>query len=89
MFGINGNGPYVALMYLNRESVTVLILALLSSTLMFQKGTEMVHKWEGRTGAAGKWTLEIVRIALVIAVVFYCAIQLNAGSYNPFIYFKF
>lgn len=89
MFGINGNGPYVALMFLNRESVTVLILALLSSTLLFQKGTEIVQKLEAQTGATGKWILEIVRIALVIAVVFYCAIQLNAGSYNPFIYFKF
>ncbi|MCF8256335.1 MAG: MBOAT family protein [Flavobacteriales bacterium] len=89
MFGAGGTGNLSALMFLNRESVATLLLAATAATMLFKKMAEAADRWESGTGAVGKWVLEVLRIVMVVAALFYCAIQLNAGSYNPFIYFRF
>lgn len=89
MSGTGKDGNISTLMFLNRESLTILLLSAFASTPLFKKLAEAFGSWENGASEFGRWTLELMRIALVAAALVYCALQLNAGSYNPFIYFRF
>jgi alginate O-acetyltransferase complex protein AlgI len=85
MFGAGDPGKLHVLSYLNNESLSILILAVLFSSTFFDRIKTFLTKMKIMNSALFQIAADIVLIGLLI----YCIMYINSGSYNPFIYFRF
>jgi len=85
MFGISlGKTPgFDVFWYLDKWTVTILIIALLASTTIPQK---IVLRIKATLSETVYFTLEKIVILLLFS---FCLIRIISGTYNPFIYFQF
>ncbi|MFY9309540.1 MAG: MBOAT family O-acyltransferase [Bacteroidia bacterium] len=86
LFGGGVTGSKSVLYFLDSEKLTILILAIVSSTILVVKIKEVLDNI-ALNRFAGFYGL-VKNIVLVFMFV-YSVVILNAGSYNPFIYFRF
>jgi alginate O-acetyltransferase complex protein AlgI len=86
LFSFNTTHPLSALKFLNRENLLVLVLAILASTPMFKIINDYVSSTKNNTAII---IVEILKSIGILISIVYIAMVLNAGSYNPFIYFRF
>jgi len=92
MFGFgHGDGRAVhAGLYLDRLVWTVLIAALVGSTPCVRAlGRWRERRLAGRSADALDLALEGASVVCVFAVLVLASMRLSAGTYNPFIYFRF
>jgi alginate O-acetyltransferase complex protein AlgI len=87
-FGLGNGLEYNAALYLDNELKLILILALVGAAPIGSKLAGIAaSRWHGQTPAA--WSFSIAG-NLYLAVIFVVsASYLAAGTYNPFIYFRF
>ncbi len=91
MAGLNDADPLLhqAAHFTDAEIWTAIIAGVIGSTPWLPA---LVNWWKG-LAAQGRQglsvTLEYLSIPLLLFVFFECALKLAAGSYNPFIYFRF
>ena len=82
-------GPHVVADYVNRELLLVLLYGSVASLPVWP----LLREWAGRSreyaGTAGAALVELVRVAATAAMLAATTVQLTAGTYNPFIYFRF
>jgi alginate O-acetyltransferase complex protein AlgI len=73
------------IMYLNNERIIVLVLAALSSSLIFYKIKNFIEtkKFSQTVFSQSLYDLGVVLLFLISLV------YINSGSYSPFIYFRF
>lgn len=85
MFGISlGKTPgFGVLWYLDRWTITILVIALLASTELPRKA---VVRIKSTLPEAAYFTLEKIALLLLFA---FSLIRIISGTYNPFIYFQF
>jgi alginate O-acetyltransferase complex protein AlgI len=87
----SGDGRAVhAALYLDKLVWTALIAAAIGSTQFLRA----FGRWRERrrmegTSPALEWALEFASVAAVFAVLLLASMRLSAGTYNPFIYFRF
>jgi alginate O-acetyltransferase complex protein AlgI len=82
-------GPHVVADYVSRE----LLLVLLFGSVACLPVWPLLRGWWGRSreffGAPGAAAVELGRVAATAAMLAATTVQLTAGTYNPFIYFRF
>lgn len=86
LFGGGVAGNKSVLYFLDSEKLTILILAIISSTILIIKIKEIMDS------IALKRLVSFYGLLKSIVLIFmfvYSVVILNAGSYNPFIYFRF
>ncbi len=71
--------------YLNDERILILLIAVLSSSLLFVKLKAFLEKKKLFSTYLIQTAIDIGVVILFIICVFY----INSGSYSPFIYFRF
>jgi alginate O-acetyltransferase complex protein AlgI len=91
MFGLQAGTPLVYHVDLYVDSVvwTALAAGCIGSMPWLQRAKSW-HADLGRKGASGlQFGLEIAALCCLMLVFFCSALELSAGTYNPFIYFRF
>lgn len=75
-----------AVKFLDNERILILILAALASSTFFLRvraiGTRLLM-------GENSWAYKVISSAILIFMLLYSVSLINAGSYNPFIYFRF
>jgi alginate O-acetyltransferase complex protein AlgI len=89
MFGSGSNTTSNVLYFLDREKLLVLVLAFLFSSTLPKRGMQLVLNMANKLGNWHQLPIQIVKTAVVLALLFLCAMYENADSYSPFIYFRF
>ena len=75
-------------MYLNNEVLFALVAGVLASTPFFTQGARALsERLRGRTLATGFF--ETAQVGALASIFLFAVMQLAAGTYNPFIYFRF
>jgi alginate O-acetyltransferase complex protein AlgI len=79
--------------FLTPELVLVVILGVLGAmpaVPFFRRKIEaLVQRMDGRMGVAAELTLGAVRAVIIMGLFTYSSALSAAGTYNPFIYFRF
>lgn len=87
MLGLNGNSFHLFKDF-NSYNLSMIALGVLFSFPLYPKLTEMYGIVRSRHG--GAWTLmDITGYAVIFALFAFCVLNLSAGTYNPFIYYRF
>lgn len=89
--GHGAGGEYNVGLYLNHEVVLVLAIAMLGATPLksFVNTVRPISNWAGTHFCRSSYTLPFINISS-LAIVFLVSVSyLAAGTYNPFIYFRF
>lgn len=87
MFGFGSqSGLYPAEMYLNNEVVFLLVVASIAATPVRQL---IIRLSEGGTTILTQNRMYTLRTAWCLVALFLCVTEIAAGTYNPFIYFRF
>jgi alginate O-acetyltransferase complex protein AlgI len=92
MAGINQpvDFAYTAAFYLDPVTLTALLCALVAATpiapFVYEKMLANPSPWQN---AATEISLRVTRLGILLGLLILCAMQLAAGTYNPFIYFRF
>lgn len=94
MFNFQLTGEQLSLFmnYINPEFITALILALLGSFGVFKnigKHIENVMLANTNRVKIVSYSFHIISIVFYISVFLLCSMYLVAGTYNPFIYYRF
>src|SRR5262245_40675634 len=82
-------GPHVLSDYLNRELILVLLVGAVASVPTLPLCSCWIGQTRERLGTVGAAAAELARVAAAIALFVASVVQLTAGTYNPFIYFRF
>lgn len=86
MFLFHTDNQFTIYHFLNSENIFILILGIISSSTLF----DLVRKrLNSITNTIAVFTLVNLKNVSLIAMLLYAILILNAGSYNPFIYFRF
>jgi alginate O-acetyltransferase complex protein AlgI len=85
MFLFPSGTEFTMLYFLNTENLSVLVLGLLASSPVF----EWLRNWARNLTGQKLLVIEILKNGALIALFLYAIMILNAGTYNPFIYFRF
>lgn len=87
MFGFGEPGSISVSAFLQPSSVAIIFLATISSSRIF----DTLYKSYLRNSAVlrAKWQFQYLSASGFLFVLLYCILILNAGSFNPFIYFRF
>ena len=86
MFSFTLDSEFQAIKFLNFENVTILILGILASSKFFYWIKEQTLKLKTKPYFT---LIYVTKNILLIAMMLYAVMILNADSYNPFIYFRF
>ena len=86
LFSFKTNAPLYALKFLNRENLFVLILGIISSSYILKRWVNLFFSL--KSDRIISLSLFVKNVFLLI-ILLYVIIDLNSGSYNPFIYFRF
>lgn len=85
LFSFDTSSNISFLSYLNNERILILILAIVSSSMIFMKVKTLLENKKLLNTTAVQSILDIgVVLMLLISIVY-----INSGSYSPFIYFRF
>src|SRR5262245_20129344 len=82
-------GPHVLSDYLNRELILVLLVGAVACVPTWPMLSGWIGQTRERLGTVGAAAAELARVAAAIALFVASVVQLTAGTYNPFIYFRF
>lgn len=77
---------------INNELYVTLVLATIFSAPVYRSVESTINSWKVRTSSAGpavSFSLSICSICFFSFVLIYSIASLMAGSYNPFLYFRF
>ena len=85
LFGSGEANNFHLISYLNKERIIILILATLLSSAFFDKIRMLLNQFDISNTTLYKICADLTLILMFI----YSVIQINSGSYNPFIYFRF
>lgn len=85
MFGSGSVDGMVPLQFLDRERISVLIVAIIFSSSVPLLFAERLK----RIGERLPVLTEVLTTVVLLAMFVLCVLYENAGSYNPFIYFRF
>lgn len=77
--GLAATNSYLSFLYLNSYTILFLIIAIICSTPVYQFFDKKLQTSQGA----------IFRIVVLFTLFILSVIYLGAGSYNPFIYFRF
>ena len=78
--------------YLSNQTIIFFFVAVIGSTPLVAttvrrvQGTFEIASWRWRTALTG---FEVTRVVVVVGLFLASAVKLSAGTYNPFIYFRF
>lgn len=89
LFGFDGSNINSIYNYLNRETLTVLVLGMVFSTPIPK---ELITRTMTRLRLGTSfliWPTEIAKTLIFMLMFGLCVMYENAGSFNPFIYFRF
>ena len=86
LFGAGPQGELHFVDYLDKEKAIVFALALLSCSTLFYK---LKSKMNNLKSTAFVYAYTSSKNILLMAMFIYSLAIINAGSYNPFIYFRF
>ena len=86
MFSFTLKSEFQAIKFLNYENVTILLLGILASSKIFYWIKEQTLKLKAKPYFN---LIYVTKNILLIAMMLYTVMILNADSYNPFIYFRF
>jgi alginate O-acetyltransferase complex protein AlgI len=86
MFSFTLESEFQAIKFLNYENLTILVLGILASSKFFYWIKKQTLKLKGKPYFS---IIYITKNILLIAMMLYAVMILNADSYNPFIYFRF
>ncbi len=94
MFQFNSNSQQtgIFLSYLNPELITCIIIAVLGSIGTFKTIQTSLRTFQnsGKSGSTlFSYTYQIFTAIILTALLYLCTLYLNAGTYNPFIYYRF
>lgn len=94
MFDFIGSDVQTALFmsYLNTELFAAFIIAIAGSFGLFEYGRKVIEKIVASEHMGAKVfenTINVVSALFYAAVLIVCSLYLIAGSYNPFIYYRF
>lgn len=86
MFGAGSSSHAHLVHYLDRERLFILVLAALASSTFFFRLKKLALKY-----SSGKMAIPftIAKDLMLVSMLVYAVLQINSGSYNPFIYFRF
>ncbi len=85
MFGISQNNNAYWLSYINNESLLILLIATLFSSTFFIKIKQFIsNKFNNNL-----LLINILYDIILLSMFLLCIAYINAGSYSPFIYFRF
>ncbi len=80
-------------LYLNREVALVFVVGAIGATpvvsWLWEKRRALIAPEGGRAARALDGALAIAHVVVLAAVFAACALALSAGTYNPFIYYRF
>ena len=65
------------------------VLAIAAGIVGSAPWMRRVVQWHAAAERRGAWALELATVLGLAAIFFLCSLELAAGSYNPFIYFRF
>ena len=86
LFGGGNSNEVFVVHYLDREKLSILILAAISSSTILFRGKNLLSTaMKGRYNAVYR----IARDTIMVLMFLYSVMYINSGSYNPFIYFRF
>ncbi len=71
------------------ELLLVLAVAVIGALPVAPLWSSAWRQAKERLGTVGEWSGELARVALLGILLFAASMQLAAGTYNPFIYFRF
>jgi alginate O-acetyltransferase complex protein AlgI len=86
LFSFSYDPPLFAIKFLDRENIIIIILAFLSSSRIFEHIRDLYFTKQNELIT---FILKGLQNIVSILVLLYVIMILNAGSYNPFIYFRF
>jgi len=92
LFSTNRGSIYTIDMFLNRENIFALILGLILAVNGFSWALKQLVKMLYNTTDSInniKMDIRTVKSMALIAIFIYASLNVMAGSYNPFIYFRF
>jgi len=73
--------------YWNRELALVLAIGIVASMPVWPLARSWRDRWSASRGAA--LVIEIIQMAVLVTLFALCIVSLAAGTFNPFIYFRF
>jgi alginate O-acetyltransferase complex protein AlgI len=85
VFNTHKYNDYIQASLFNRELLMVLLIAVLGAAGFWRWSGNRMEKLRG--WRAGVW--DIASLAFFTAIFWLCCMQIVAGSYSPFIYFRF
>lgn len=85
MFSFQSDLAYSAYSFLDLEKLVILSLAILSCTRLFQ----ILKDYFAELIPKSNFTLNQIKSCSYLILFLIAVVQLNSGSYNPFIYFRF
>jgi alginate O-acetyltransferase complex protein AlgI len=80
---------YSALYYLNNEVVMALITGTLWATPLFSRRSAALQRWSESHLVQGTVVYQAAAGVLHLLLAALCFMQVAAGTYQPFIYFRF
>lgn len=83
------SGPHVLADYINRELILVLFVAAVACFPVWPYLRGALSRVREHSGVAGAAAAELARAAAAAVLFAGAVVQLVAGTYNPFIYFRF
>lgn len=78
-----------AIHLLDREKVFVLLTASVFSTTLPVKAIGLLKDRLDTAGTWHFWLIQVIKAGVLMSLLFMCVMYQNAGSYDPFIYFRF
>ena len=92
MFGVDNVSSFGMDMILNREVIFAFVIGVIMSLNGFNWMLRKVFKpllRNAETAVAAKWIFLNGKTIFMLTIFIYSALTVAAGSYNPFIYFRF
>jgi len=86
LFGFGHQGDKSFVYFMDREKLLILILAIISCTTIFSRLKSILNKVQSNNILL---PYQVIKNGILILMFLYSVTILNAGSYNPFIYFRF
>ena len=82
-------GPHRLMDYLNVELLLTLAVAVFAALPVARRWSPIWQRAKEILGAPAEWGGELARVAVLGGLLFAATVQLAAGTYIPFIYFRF
>ncbi|CAM2011265.1 MBOAT family O-acyltransferase [Acanthopleuribacter pedis] len=92
-FGSDPSGARLLGHYLDTELLVMIVIGMIGATNIVPAGTARLKSYVAGKEKAQRATWEnlfaLLKWAALTAIFFWCLMMMAAGSYNPFIYFRF